>query len=220
MVSSQASSASRTLTIALEATSCQFTQIEEASQAARAGGLAVHLDGARLLNAVAASGASAAEHCVPVDSAWIDLSKGLGCPMGAVMAGEAEFVARAREAKYLFGGVTHKAGMMAAAGIYALRHHVERLGEDHARARELAALLGNLDGVELVQERVESNIVYFEVRASGLDAARVLAQLAQAGVRMKQISETRIRAVTHLDITSNDVATAAAALEGALRGRT
>ena len=192
-------------------------QIGEASAAARAGGIAVHVDGARLLNAVAASGASTAEFCAPVDSAWIDLSKGLGCPMGAVMAGGEQFVGRARQAKYLFGGVTHKAGMMAAAGIYALRHNIERLGEDHARARELAAGLSGLAGVALAQNLVETNIVYFDVGVSGLDAQTVLERLATAGVRMKQISDTKIRAVMHLDITPADITAAIDAVEAALQ---
>lgn len=193
-----------------------LTQTEEACGTASAHGLATHLDGARLLNAVAASGVSAAAYCAPFDSAWIDLSKGLGCPMGAVMAGDERFVADAREAKYLFGGVTHKAGMMAAAGIYALRHHVERLVEDHDRATELASGLARLRGVELAQEIVETNLVYFDVAASGLSAAQLLARLAVAGVRMKQIDETRVRAVTHLDITSERVTTAVTAVEAAL----
>ena len=195
-----------------------LSEVEAASDAARARGLSVHVDGARLLNAVAASGTTAAEYCAPVDSAWIDLSKGLGCPMGAVMAGDEEFVARARQTKYLFGGVTHKAGMMAAAGIYALRHHVERLSDDHARARELAAGLDTLEGVEIAQERVETNIVYFDVAACGLTAEQVLARLAEAGVRMKQISETKIRAVAHLDITAAEVGGALEAVAAALQG--
>ncbi len=195
-----------------------LVQLEEACRTARAHGLATHLDGARLLNAVAASGVSAAEYCAPYDSAWIDLSKGLGCPMGAVMAGDEQFVAETREAKYLFGGVTHKAGMMAAAGIYALRHHLERLVEDHERATALANGLAGISGVELAQESVDTNLVYFDVAASGLTAAESLARLAVAGVRMKQIDETRVRAVTHLDITSAQVTAAVAAVEAAVAG--
>lgn len=192
-----------------------LSETEEACRAARAHGLATHLDGARLLHAVAASGVSAAEYCAPFDSAWIDLSKGLGCPMGAVMAGDEQFVEAARQAKYLFGGVTHKSGMMAAAGIYALRHHVERLVEDHERAEELASGLSGIRGVELDQERVDTNLVYIDIAGSGLTAAELLVRLASAGVRMKQIDETRVRAVTHLDITSAHVRTAVAAVEAA-----
>ncbi len=190
--------------------------IAAASEVARTHDLRVHVDGARMLNAVVSSGVSAADYCAPVDSAWIDLSKALGCPMGAVMAGSEEFVTRVRQAKYLFGGITHKAGMMAAAGIYALRHHVRRLTDDHARALELAEGLAVLDGVELAQERVETNIVYFDVAPAGLDAALVLDEIARAGVRMKQISETTIRAVTHLDIARADTDRAVSAVESAL----
>ena len=191
-------------------------QTEEACDAAHAHGLSTHLDGARLLNAVAASGVSTVKYCAPFDSAWIDLSKGLGCPMGAVMAGDARFVAEARNAKYLFGGVTHKAGMMAAAGIYALQHHVERLAEDHERASELAAGLACISGVELAQESVDTNLVYLDIEVTGLTAEQLLVRLAVAGVRMKQIDETKLRAVTHLDITSAQVGAVVAAVEAAV----
>ena len=136
--------------------------------------------------------------------------------MGAVMAGDARFVAEARNAKYLFGGVTHKAGMMAAAGIYALQHHVERLVEDHERASELAAGLACISGVELAQESVDTNLVYLDIEATGLTAEQLLARLAVAGVRMKQIDETKLRAVTHLDITSAQVGAVVAAVEAAV----
>ena len=195
-----------------------LADIDAACEAARAHGLATHLDGARLLNAVAASGVSTADYCAPFDSAWIDLSKGLGCPMGAVMVGDERFVAKAREAKYLFGGVTHKAGMMAAAGIYALRHHVERLSEDHDRATELAGGLAELTGVAIAQERIDTNLVYFDVAASGLSSRDLLARLSASSVRMKQIDATKLRAVTHLDITSAHVQTAVTAVEAALAG--
>ena len=111
---------------------------ENTCRVARAHGLATHLDGSRLLNAVVASGTPAAAFCAPFDSVWIDLTKGLGCPTGAVLAGSKSFIAESRRAKYFFGGVMHKAGIAAAAGVYALRHNVDRLQEDHARAAELA----------------------------------------------------------------------------------
>jgi threonine aldolase len=176
------------------------------------------MDGARRLNAVAARGEPAAAYCAHVDSAWIDLPKGLGCPMGAVMAGDEEFIARARQTKYLFGGVTHKAGMMAAAAIYALGHHVERLSVDHEHARALGRGLAEIDGVELTQERIEMNIVYFDLASSGLRAPCVLERLSAHGVRMKQIDDTRIRAVTHLDIEKEQMSRAVDAVAAALDG--
>ena len=110
-------------------------------------GLATHLDGARLMNAVVASGVAAREFCAPCDSAWLDLSKGLGAPVGGVLAGSAAFIAEARRYKHIFGGAMRQAGIIAAAGVYALEHHVARLADDHEHARRLAAGLGDIPGV-------------------------------------------------------------------------
>jgi threonine aldolase len=179
--------------------------LQGACRVARSNGLATHLDGARLLNAVAATGLSPAAYCSPFDSAWIDLSKGLGCPSGAVLVGSETFVSDARRTKYLFGGVLHKAGILAAAGIYALDHHVDRLQDDNAHAALLAHRLQELPGIELAQDRVETNIVYFSVERTGLDAASVLSFLAPHGIRLKPISTFKLRAVTHLDIREEHV---------------
>jgi threonine aldolase len=179
--------------------------LESACAAARDSGVATHLDGARLLNAAAALGVPVQRCCAPLDSVWIDLSKGLGCPAGAVLAGSAAFVAEARRAKQRAGGVLHQAGILAAAGLYALEHHVDRLIEDHTRAAALARGLAELPGVALVHGRVETNIVYFDVAGTGLTAAGLLAALAPAGIRFKPISEYTLRAVTHLDIRREHV---------------
>jgi threonine aldolase len=172
---------------------CPIAAIESACAGAHARGLATHLDGARLLNAVAASGVRASEYCAPFESAWIDLSKGLGCSSGAVLAGILDFVAEARRAKYLFGGVMHKTGMLAAAGLYALEHHVERLRDDHAHASALAYGLEELPGIELLQDRVETNIVYFSIEKTGLETAELLSLLAPSGIRFKGSSTFKLR---------------------------
>jgi threonine aldolase len=179
--------------------------LDETCSAAHDQNLAVHLDGARLLNASVAGNFELAASCRHVDSVWIDLSKGLGCPSGAVLAGSTEFTSDARHAKYVFGGVMHKAGMIAAAGIYALEHNRARLSDDHARAKSLAAGLADIEGVKVDQDEVETNIVYFDIGDTGMSSVEFLARVAQQGVRFKAISNTRLRAVTHLDITDRHV---------------
>ena len=176
-----------------------------ACSAAHGLGLVTHLDGARLPNACAASGLSWAEACAQFDSAWIDLSKGLGCPTGAVLVGSAAFIDDARTAKYLFGGLTHKAGMAAAAGLYAFRHHVDRLQDDHEHAAELARGLAELPGIQIAQATVETNIVYFELVGFPLSADELLRELAPAGLRFKALGPTLLRAVTHLGIHAEHV---------------
>src|SRR5262249_40865735 len=145
-----------------------LTQMEEVCAVAREAGLACHMDGARLLNAVVATGTSAAAFATPFDSVWIDLTKGLGAPLGAVLAGSADFIERAWVFKQRFGGAMRQAGIVAAGGIYALEHHVNRLAQDHERARALARGLSELPGIALDADRVETNIVIFDVGGTGL----------------------------------------------------
>ena len=177
-------------------------------------GLRLHMDGARLLNAVVASGVPAATFGAEVDSVWIDLSKGLGAPVGAVLAGTEEFVERGRRLKHLFGGAMRQAGIIAAAGVYALRHHVERLAEDHANARVLAGGLAAIPGVRLVHEPIETNIVFFDVAGTGRTAAEVGRGIEELGVRMgaEGATATTIRAVTHLDVSREGCERAVAAV--------
>jgi threonine aldolase len=192
--------------------------LDDACATARSRGLVTHLDGARLLNACAATGISAARYCAQFDSAWIDLSKGLGCPSGGVLAGGRDFVVAARRAKYLFGGVMHKAGILAAAGVYALENNVERLREDNALAIELAQALAELPGIVIAQDRVETNLFYFETREAALDAAGLAAAVAPAGIRFKIISQYRLRAAVHMDIHREHVAHVRGAVRDALAG--
>jgi threonine aldolase len=192
--------------------------LNETCRAAHNRGLAVHLDGARLPNASIAGNFDVAASARDVDSVWIDLSKGLGCPSGAVLAGSANFVSDARRAKYIFGGVMHKAGMIAAAGIYGLEHNFPRLSDDHARAQLLAAGLAAIEGVRLDQAKVESNIVYFDIGDSGMSSTEFLGRVAQQSVRFKAITATRLRAVTHLDIAEGHLPRVIAAARSALRG--
>jgi threonine aldolase len=168
-------------------------------------GLVAHMDGARLLNAAVASGITAQTYAAPFDSVWIDLSKGLGCPVGAVLAGSRDFIRDARRLKHLFGGAMRQAGIIAAAGVYALQHHVARLADDHAHANMLAQALAELPTVELNPADVETNIVIFDVAAAGRSANAIAEQLEKEGVRVSVVGRTKLRAVTHLDVSRQDI---------------
>jgi threonine aldolase len=165
-------------------------------QVAREHGMRAHLDGARLLNAVVASGVPAADWASAFDTAWIDFTKGLGAPIGACLAGSRELIDEAWRYKQMWGGALRQAGVVAAAGLYALDHHVERLAEDHANARVLADGLAEIPGVRIEADRVETNIVIFEVE----DAFALVGALDDAGVQVTPLGPSRVRMVTHLDV--------------------
>ena len=164
-------------------------------------GLRTHMDGARLMNAVVASGVSAADYAGGFDTAWIDFTKGLGAPVGAVLAGSRELMDEAWRYKQMIGGAMRQAGIVAAAGLYALDHHVERLAADHMNALALAQALADLPGLEVDLDRVETNIVVIEVP----DAFALSGELYEAGVQVTPLSPTRLRAVTHLDVEPADI---------------
>ena len=181
-------------------------------------GLATHLDGARLLNAVVATGVEAAHFAGRFDSAWIDLSKGLGAPVGAVLAGSREFIDEAWRFKQRFGGAMRQAGIIAAGGIYALQHHVERLTDDHTHAKRLARGLAELPGISLDPDQVETNIVIFDVAGTGLTAAQFADRLLdEHGVRFSVMDPTLVRAVTHLDVSGQQIEAAIQATAKVLR---
>jgi threonine aldolase len=173
--------------------------------AARDLGLAVHLDGARLMNASVASGVPAAEIGGLFDSVTLCLSKGLGCPLGALIAGSHELMRRARIEKHRFGGAFRQSGVVAAAGLYALDHNVELLADDHARARRLAEGWSDA-GVPLDLDAVQTNFVQVDVGALGLAPKEAITRLAAAGVGLSGTKKPGVlRAVTHLDISDEDV---------------
>jgi threonine aldolase len=166
-------------------------------------GLATHMDGARLMNAAVASGVEATVHAAPFDSVWLDFSKGLGAPVGAVLAGSAAFIAEAWRLKQQMGGAMRQAGIIAAACLYALDHHVERLAEDHANARRLAEGLAEIPGVVLDPEHIETNIVFFDLATP--NALEVEERLEAKGVRIGAMGDQRMRAVTHLGVDGDDI---------------
>ena len=177
--------------------------IREVCAAAGEHGLACHMDGARLLNAVVATGIPAREYAAPFDSVWIDFSKGLGAPVGAALAGSRAFIGEAWRWKHQFGGAMRQAGIIAAGALHALRHHIPRLAEDHANAQLLAQGLAEIDGIHV--EPAETNMVYFDVAALGLTAERFDQLLIERGVRVSADGPHRLRAVTHLDVSRSQV---------------
>jgi threonine aldolase len=180
-------------------------EVEAVADTCRELGLRLHLDGARLFNAAVALGIPAAELARHGDTVTICLSKGLGCPLGALVAGSGELMVRARRYKHLFGGAMRQAGIVAAAGVYALRHNIDRLAEDHARARRLAEGLADA-GLPVDPEDVETNFVQMDVAPLGLTYSDALERLHQAGVGFSgTIHPTVLRAVTHLDVTDEDI---------------
>jgi threonine aldolase len=185
-------------------------QVREVLGAARSAGLRAHLDGARLMNAVVASGIPAAEWARGFDTAWIDFTKGLGAPVGAVLAGSRELIDEAWRYKQMWGGAMRQAGIVAAGALFALDHHVSRLADDHEHAALLAAGLAELPRVSV--EPAETNIVVFHVR----DAIGLCERLERAGVLMGEIDATTVRAVTHLDVDRAGVETAIAAVRAAV----
>jgi len=189
-----------------------LAQLQAISKAARDHDLSLHMDGARLMNAVVAAGVSAAEFSATVDSVWLDLSKGLGCPVGAVLAGSSDFVHEAWRWKHRIGGAMRQAGVIAAAGSWALHHHVDRLVEDHDNARLLAERVSALDGIELINETIETNMVFFDVSHTPLSAPEISTRLREKGIWIGAFGEQKMRAVTHLDVDQKDIIEASDAL--------
>tara|TARA_B100000686_G_scaffold276786_1_gene295975 strand:+ start:127 stop:1167 length:1041 start_codon:yes stop_codon:yes gene_type:complete len=180
-------------------------QLKAVSKTARDNNLSLHMDGARLMNAVVAAGVTAAEFAETVDSVWIDLSKGLGCPVGAVLSGSREFIHEAWRWKHRIGGAMRQAGVIAAAGSWALEHHVNRLAEDHENAGLLADRVSALDGIALINDKVETNMVFFDVSKTPLSAADISTRLRERGIWIGAFGEQKMRAVTHLNIRREDV---------------
>ncbi len=176
--------------------------LDEIARIAHENGCAAHIDGARLFNAVIATGVNPARMVRDYDSISICLSKGLGAPVGSVLVGSAEFIARAHRWRKMFGGGMRQAGVIAACGIYALEHHVERLADDHKRARRLAEAINSMDGFTVNLDSVETNMVYIE---GVLSAPQILEKLAAHGIDVLEVGPTAVRAVVHLHITDRDI---------------
>jgi threonine aldolase len=182
-----------------------WDELARISRWARAAGLAMHLDGARLFNAAVASGTDASRWASLFDTVSVCFSKGLGAPVGSALVGPRDLIREARRHRKLFGGGMRQCGIIAAGALFALEHHIERLDEDHENARRLAAHLSDVPGIRLAYATVETNIVFFDVDPTLGSAPDVVGQLAREGVLLLAESAQRIRALTHLDVTRDDI---------------
>ena len=194
-----------------------LAQMERVGNWAHEHGLKVHVDGARLFNAAIAGRYSIGEFSQYADSVSICFSKGLGCPMGSILVGDAPLISKARRARKLFGGALRQAGMMAAAAIYALENHVDRLQQDHEHARDFAQAIARIEGIHLNVDDIESNLVFFEIDPELGTAAQLSAKLHEHGVRINPTGPQRLRACTHLDVSRADVLEAATILAQCVR---
>ena len=168
-------------------------------------GLKLHMDGARVFNAAAALGVEVTELTKPVDSVMFCLSKGLSAPVGSILAGDSEFIARARKFRKILGGGMRQAGVIAAAGIIALEDMVDRLREDHARAKRLAKELAGIPGVSVIESNYQTNILLIDIEGTSLGASQFVGSLDELGVRVLTRSDTALRAVIHRHIDDEDI---------------
>ncbi len=190
-------------------------QLREVLGVARTHGLAAHMDGARLLNAVVASGVPAADYAGGFDSVWIDFTKGLGCPVGAVLAGSGAFIERAWRLKQRWGGAMRQSGVLAAMCLHALDHNIERLDDDHRLARRIGARVAAMPAVARVLP-VETNIVIFDIAEGAPDAPVLVGALHAEGIGSGALGPRRMRFVTHMDVDEAGAERLCAALETAL----
>lgn len=183
-------------------------KMEAISMLAKSKGLMVHLDGARLWNASIATGTGLREYAHWADSVSVCLSKGLGAPIGSLVAGSRAFIDRVHRFRKMFGGGMRQVGIIASAGLYALDHHIERLKEDHRNAKRLAVGLKELKGVSIDPRHVETNIVIFGVAETGQTALQVAESMKGHNVLIHPFGKSQIRLVTHLDVSADDMETA------------
>ncbi|HJU03563.1 MAG TPA: low-specificity L-threonine aldolase [Nitrospiraceae bacterium] len=179
--------------------------IERIKAVARAHDIPMHLDGARLFNAVVATGVPAADYARHFETVSFCLSKGLGAPVGSIIAADRATIEKLRPLRRMYGGGMRQAGILAAAGIYALEHHIARLQEDHDHARRLAERLQKIPGVSLNPAHVETNIVMFDVPDTSRTAAQIVMALREKGVLINAVGPKTFRAVTHLDVSAADI---------------
>jgi threonine aldolase len=191
--------------------------IRDIARTARAKGLRMYLDGARIWNASTASGVPLKEYARHFDSVSACFSKGLGCPVGSIVIGDREFIALARVFRRMYGGAMRQVGVLAACGLYALKHNLPRLHEDHAKARLLAEGLADLAGIDLDLSTVQTNIVVFDVSRTRRTPEVLAGRLAKEGVLVVPFGATRLRAVTHLDVCRSDILSALRAFRRAFR---
>lgn len=186
--------------------SYSLEQLERVCGWAHDNQLRTHLDGARIFNACVSAEYDVADVARHFDSISICFSKGLGCPMGSILVGSKEIIQKARRARKFMGGALRQTGIIAASALYALDHHVERLAEDHANAKRLAAGLSEISSVEIDTEAVETNLVFFNIDPAWGTAAEVEQRVAEKGVKLYSVGGAqKLRACTHLDVTNEQI---------------
>ena len=190
-----------------------FEIVEQTTEWAREAGLARHLDGARLFNAVVAGGIGVADWAKPFDTVSVCFSKGLGAPVGSALVGPKAVIHEARHHRKCFGGGMRQAGIIAAGAIYALKHNIDRLADDHAKAQRLADCIRSTEGVSLLSEHVDTNIVIFRLDDSLPTADEFIKRLEARGVRALNTAVRNVRLVTHLDVTDEEIDAAAQIIE-------
>ncbi|MBB3898973.1 threonine aldolase [Roseococcus suduntuyensis] len=190
-----------------------LAQLTAVTDVAREQGWATHMDGARLMNACVAAGVAPKDMVAGFDSVWLDFTKGLGAPLGAVLCGSSEFIGEAWRWKQRLGGSMRQAGICAAACLYSLDHHVDRLAEDHANAKALARGLAQIEGVMV--EEPDTNLVFFDIKGTGVAVEELQRRLALQGIMVSGLGG-RVRACTHLDVTAAMIPEAVTAIRDAL----
>jgi threonine aldolase len=192
-------------------------KIEAISQWARKNGLIMHLDGARLWNAIVATGTPAKEWARHFDTVSVCFSKGLGAPVGSALVGPKTVIARARRKRKLFGGGMRQAGIIAAGALYALDHNIERLADDHRNARIIAQAIADIPGLALDPPEVDTNLIWFHIDPKLGAAKDITARLKENGVLVSAVGPQKIRACTHLDVSKAQAEQAAAVLRKVVR---
>jgi threonine aldolase len=195
-----------------------LSKIRQIRDLATQRGLRMHMDGARLWNASVAAKIAPAEYAAPFDSVSVCLSKGLGCPVGSLVVGSKDFIKRVHRFRKMVGGGMRQAGFLAAAGIYALDQHIDRLEEDHRKAQKMAQGLANIKNVLIHPAEVETNILFFDVSRAERTAQEVTAACKGRGLLVHPTSKTRIRCVTHLDVSFADIDQALKVIAGVMKG--
>ncbi|MEW9824163.1 MAG: GntG family PLP-dependent aldolase [Candidatus Symbiodolus clandestinus] len=193
-----------------------LSTLQAVHQVARQHAMMVHMDGARLFNAVIASGIAAHQFCQYADSVWIDFAKGLGAPMGAVLCGDKAFIEEAWYYKFQQGGAMHQVGILAAGCLYALEHHVSRLAQDHEHALLLAQSLATHPNIAIDVKAVVTNIVIFQLQTTRLTAEQLVQQLLDQGIRLLALANNRLRAIVHQGISRNDICSVSDAIQSIL----
>ncbi|MDP2808300.1 MAG: low-specificity L-threonine aldolase, partial [bacterium] len=178
----------------------------------------MHLDGARLWNASVASGVSLKEYSKYFDSVMVCFSKGMGCPLGSVLVGDKIFIENARRNRKMMGGGMRQAGILAGAGLYALKHNINRMAEDHKRAKTLAQIISQISKIKIDLASVQTNIVVFDIKQTGMKPETAMVELARNGLWVVPFGDTRLRAVTHLDVNDRDIVKAGKIMSKAFGG--